>query len=422
MFRFMRKTALLGLITLILVFGMVGCDFFGTTTTTSTTTTTITTTTTTTQPVSTDPVSTTAAELEVRLLSIYQLAVSSGAFTGTYEEWLESVRGPAGREIALRVSNGFVQWQYVGEVAWNDLVALSALVGPAGQNGQNGLTPTFRVSGTKLQWQFPGAAAWTDLFDLSVLTGTSGSNGKEISLRVEAGFLQWQRQGDLVWTALIDLSTLVTQPTISISTDGFWVINGVKTDYPATAQIIPQTIDVTFELDGGTLPVGFATTIQVSKGDAIDLPIPVKDGFFFLGWITGTGINDIRYTDYTPFVRNTTLHAVWQQDNAALLAFLSAPSGWNYSGRKSLFVQATVAGTIVSFDQTGQMKIMQKDGWTYRTTFDQERDLIDGAWVVRSEQQGFEQVHTLEEGVLAEAYKYQFFDGKRNLRAEWGEV
>jgi hypothetical protein len=413
----MRKTALLGLLTLLLFFGVVGCDLFGTTTATSTTT--ASTTTTTSLPASDTTVSTTESELEVRLLSIYQLAVSSGSFTGTYEEWLESVRGPAGREIALRVSGGFVQWQYAGETVWNDLVALTALVGPAGQNGQ---TPTFRVSGTKLQWQYAGQATWTDLFDLSVLTGGSGTDGKEIALRAEGGFLQWQREGDLVWTNLIDLSTLIAQPTISISVDGFWVINGVKTDYPATAQILPQTVDVVFEPNGGTMPEGFALTIQVPKGDAIDLPIPVKDGYVFLGWITGEGIHDIRYNNYTPFVRDTTLFALWKQDNEALLAFLAAPLSMNYTGRKTLLVQATIDGNIVTFDQSGEMKIVQKDGWTYRTYLDQERDLIDGAWVVRHREEGFVQIQTLKTDELAQAVKFQFYDGKWQLRSEWDQV
>lgn len=414
----MRKTALAGLLTLLLFFGVLGCDLFGTTATTSTTTAS-TTTTTTTLPSTDTTVSTTQSQLEVRLLSIYQLAVSSGSFTGTYEEWLESVRGPAGREIALRVSGGFVQWQYAGETAWNDLVALSALVGPAGQNGQ---TPTFRVSGAKLQWQLPGAASWTDLFDLSVLTGTPGSDAGEIALRVEGGFLQWQREGDLLWTSLIDLSTLVTQPTIAISTDGFWVINGVKTDYPATAQVIPQTVSVTFDPNGGTLPAGFALTIQVPKGDAIDLPIPLKDGYLFLGWITGEGIHDIRYNNYTPFVRDTTLTAVWKQDNEALLAFLGAPLSMNYTGRKTLLVHANIDGSVVTFDQTGEMKIMQKDGWTYRTYLDQERDLIDGVWVVRHREEGFVQIQSLQTDELAQAFKFQFYDGKWQLRSELDQV
>ena len=35
-------------------------------------------------------------EVKVQLMAIYTLATTKGGFTGTYEEWLETVRGPQG--------------------------------------------------------------------------------------------------------------------------------------------------------------------------------------------------------------------------------------------------------------------------------------------------------------------------------------
>lgn len=79
---------------------------------------------------------TTAQEsaLEERLNFIYELAVESDEFDGTYEEWLESVRGPQGepgREVTFQVDNGFIQWQYTGEDTWKNLLAIEDLSGPS---------------------------------------------------------------------------------------------------------------------------------------------------------------------------------------------------------------------------------------------------------------------------------------------------
>lgn len=72
--------------------------------------------------------------LEERLSYIYQLAVENDDFDGTYEEWLESVRGPRGepgREVTFQVDDGFIQWQYTGEDNWENLLAIEDLSGPS---------------------------------------------------------------------------------------------------------------------------------------------------------------------------------------------------------------------------------------------------------------------------------------------------
>lgn len=87
--------------------------------------------------------------------------------------------GAPGPASSLRVSGGFIQWQNVGDVAWNNLISLAAITGPAGTDGTDG----------------------TD--------GTNGSPGAAVSLRVSGGFIQWQRVGDAGWTNLISTASLV---------------------------------------------------------------------------------------------------------------------------------------------------------------------------------------------------------------------
>jgi len=73
-----------------------------------------------------------------RLYSIYQLAIEAEAFEGTYEEWVESIRGEDGREVLFQVSETHIEWKYEGESEWQSLILLSDLSGPAGEQGLEG--------------------------------------------------------------------------------------------------------------------------------------------------------------------------------------------------------------------------------------------------------------------------------------------
>ena len=48
--------------------------------------------------------------------------------------------GEDGREIELQASLTHIQWRYVGDVSWTNLVALSAITGPTGATGATGPT------------------------------------------------------------------------------------------------------------------------------------------------------------------------------------------------------------------------------------------------------------------------------------------
>lgn len=61
--------------------------------------------------------------------------------------------GADGREIELRTSGGYIQWRYVGDVGWTNLVSLTSITGPAGQNGQDGQDGTNGTNGEGLSDQ-----------------------------------------------------------------------------------------------------------------------------------------------------------------------------------------------------------------------------------------------------------------------------
>lgn len=94
--------------------------------------------------------------------------------------------GTDGREIELRNSGTYIQWRYVGDTAWTDLASIASITGPAGSNGSdgsdgsngtNGREIELRNSGTYIQWRYVGDTAWTDLVSIASITGPTGATG-----------------------------------------------------------------------------------------------------------------------------------------------------------------------------------------------------------------------------------------------------
>jgi hypothetical protein len=69
------------------------------------------------------------------------------------------------------VSNGYVQWQHVGDSTWVNLISVANLTGPAGANGSNGASVNLRVEGGWVQWQHVGDLTWYNLLEVSTLSG-----------------------------------------------------------------------------------------------------------------------------------------------------------------------------------------------------------------------------------------------------------
>jgi uncharacterized repeat protein (TIGR02543 family) len=79
--------------------------------------------------------------LDTTLLLVYQLGVESGSIDMTYEEWLDSIRGEDGKDgknVLFQVADGYIQWKYEGETTWQNLLEVSKLIGPTGEDGTDG--------------------------------------------------------------------------------------------------------------------------------------------------------------------------------------------------------------------------------------------------------------------------------------------
>lgn len=55
--------------------------------------------------------------------------------------------GKDGREIEIQNNGTAIQWRYVGDESWTDLVQLSEITGEKGDPGQDGITPTIGENG-----------------------------------------------------------------------------------------------------------------------------------------------------------------------------------------------------------------------------------------------------------------------------------
>jgi ABC-type oligopeptide transport system substrate-binding subunit len=238
---------------------------------------------------------TTATPLEMKLRSIYQMAVDSESFDGTYEEWLETVRGPQGLP------------------------------------GEDGREIIIQISGSVLQWQYTGDTEWIDLFDLSLLTGLS-------ILDIEINDF-----GELVVTysdlSEVNLGPIITFYTVIFRDYNHYIIDIQLVEHGSSAirPVEPFREGYTFTdwdqdftnvqdnlvvyalYDVNVYEVSFVTDTEdtidpmnVNHGDTLVLPIPEKLGYEFMGWFLGDSVSDRQFYNDSVVEDTLALYARWQ--------------------------------------------------------------------------------------------------------------
>lgn len=170
--------------------------------------------------------------------SAYQLWLSMGN-TGTAAQFIESLRGPAGkdgkdgtngtgtgtgpgqpgadgREIELSTTTTHVVWRYVGDTDWLNLLAKEDLRGQDGIIGVDGksayqLAVDAGFVGTQAAWLqslkgadgLPGKDGLNGADGLNGSDGADGTNGREVELGSDATHIKWRFLGDTAWVNLI---------------------------------------------------------------------------------------------------------------------------------------------------------------------------------------------------------------------------
>lgn len=112
-------------------------------------------------------------ELELRLSTVYLLGVTSNQITGTYDEWLASITGPAGIGIKEATINS--AGHLIITLTNDETIDAGAVIGPSGQNGNQ---IELQATSTHIQWRLEGDTEWVDLIELETLEGTSGTDGE----------------------------------------------------------------------------------------------------------------------------------------------------------------------------------------------------------------------------------------------------
>ncbi|MDD4388822.1 MAG: InlB B-repeat-containing protein, partial [Bacilli bacterium] len=248
--------------------------------------------------------------------------------SATFTITISGEKGDDGREVELRVFDGYIQWRHEGDSTWNNLISVSELKGTSGADGAAGREVEFQTTAEYVQWRYEGDTAWKNLMALTALKGSDGAAGREVEFQTTADYVQWRYAGDSAWINLIDLTLLKgadgAAATIGISEDGYWVINGEKTIYKVVPEMVePPLCTVSFDLAGGEMPEGFDSEIEVAKGDSIVLPIPAKDGYLFAGWFTGDTVNDGQFLNFHTVTKNITLYAHWELDYQVLIDYFN---------------------------------------------------------------------------------------------------
>lgn len=86
------------------------------------------------------------------------------------------LQGTAGEEVLLQVSGGYIQWKYTSDVSWTNLIAVATLKGDTGDTGPAGTAIELQKTATHVQWRYVGGS-WTDLIALTDITGPQGNQG-----------------------------------------------------------------------------------------------------------------------------------------------------------------------------------------------------------------------------------------------------
>lgn len=222
---------------------------------------------------------------------IFLLATESG-FTGTYEEWLDSIRGVDGKTVELQVVNGKICWRYANTTSWIELITIEELV------GSNGVTPHIGQNGN---W-FIGAE------DTGVKAeGSNGMNGLNPHIGENGNWFI----GSIDTGIKAEGVDGVNGVTPHIGENGNWFIGLTDTGISAGFK---DKYTITFEPNGGVLPDGMSSTLEnISHGQVItSLPVPTREGYNFIGWYTGMTVNDGQFYNYMPVCCNLNLVARWK--------------------------------------------------------------------------------------------------------------
>lgn len=269
-------------------------------------------------------------DLSTLLTSIYNTAVSEGNITETtYEEWFESIIGEQElpgedeKKLVFIVADGYIQWQYVGETIWFNLIELSSIIRSTGHDDHNDKEVLFRATDSFIQWQYQNDLVWTNLVPISSLTGLDGHDGKSLyefyleaypnysmteevwlddlvndrlSLNKSINVYFNSQGGTTVEPQTLNMNDLISKPVDPIKSGYIfkywsyenqeWLFSqfGVQSDITLIAEfdLVEYTID--YQLDLENVENTLNPRTYTIEDETFTLENPKKEGFVFTGW------------------------------------------------------------------------------------------------------------------------------------------
>jgi hypothetical protein len=95
--------------------------------------------------------------IQVKASGSWGSPIALGGIDGA--DGVDGTDGDNGRDAEFQSTGTHVQWRLVGDATWNDLVALSAITGPAGATGATGLTGATGAAGADGRTVLSGSGA-----------------------------------------------------------------------------------------------------------------------------------------------------------------------------------------------------------------------------------------------------------------------
>ena len=246
---------------------------------------------------------------------IYDLYVVAARAKGqtplSYEDWLASIRGDKGepgRDGLTPYIGGNGNW-WIGSTD----TGIPAQ-GPAGQNGQDGQDGQDGAPGKDGKDGVDGKDGLDGQDGAPGKDGQDGKDGASLLTGHGAPAKKDGKDGD----SYVDLDSF----DYYLKANGTWTLQGnIKGKDGKDASSIVVFYTVTFDTQGGVLPVGQDASVQVEANHTLTLPTPSKQGYRFEGWYTGFSVNDGKFTNATPVSHDITLYASYEAEDYHFIHF-----------------------------------------------------------------------------------------------------
>lgn len=185
--------------------------------------------------------------------------------------------GIDGREVLLQAGATYIQWQYTGDVSWTNLIAISAITGPAGADGIDGTNGTNGVDGTNGTNGIDGAPG-PNLVSTTTTTNITGilmGDGATVLAAIPG--TDYQAPGNYITSLTTDVTA--SGPGAAVATIANSAVTLAKMADMATASLIyrktagngaPEVNTLaTLKTDLGSMPAVAHNLLSTIHGDTL---------------------------------------------------------------------------------------------------------------------------------------------------------